>query len=113
MGAATVVKTYNRPGSAIVRSNTTPDLRLFPITFTMSNSYATGGDTITAATMPQLVAGNVVDADLFPTVNGYTFKLDIANSKMLAYVSGGTQVTAAVDLSTLGALTLFMAVRRA
>ena len=99
-------------GSSIVRSPAVLDLRLYPITFTMSNSYATGGDTITAATLPPLLAANMYDADLFPTVNGYTFKLDIANSKMLAYVSGGTQVTAAVDLSTLGALTLFAAVRR-
>src|SRR5438105_4935757 len=108
MGAMTMGTTYARAGSSIVRARFAPDLRLQPITFTMSNSYATGGDT--GLTLPGgVTASKIVDKNLWPTVNGYSFKMDTTNSKIIAYASGATEVTSTTDLSALGALTLWFA----
>jgi hypothetical protein len=109
MGAATMGTTYARGGSSIVRARNAPDLRLIPITFTMSNSYATGGDT--ALTLPGgITASKIINKTCFPSVKGVTFYLDTDNSKIIAYatgVSGGAEVANAVDLSALGAVTVY------
>ena len=112
MGAVTNATTYVRGGRSIVRSRVSGDLTIVPISFTMSNSYASGGDT--GVTLPSYK--DLISPWLFPTVAGYTFKLDDANLKIIAYVGGAatvaqTQVTAGQDLSALGALTLFALVR--
>ena len=112
MGAVTMGTTYNRGGRPIVRARVAGDLTLVPITFTMSSSYSTDGDT--GVTVPAYK--DLISPWLFPTVAGYTFKLDAANSKMIAYIGGAAtyasaQVTSGQDLSALGALTLFALVR--
>lgn len=114
MGAVTMATSgsFRRVGAGVVRAPVDGDLRLVPISFTFSNSYASGGDTGVTG----IPSRPLVTPWLFPTVAGYTFKLDTANNKVLAYTGGAgtvaqTQVTAGQDLSALGQLVLFMLVQ--
>ena len=112
MGNVTMATTYNRGGRSLVRARVAGDLTVVPITFTMNSSYSSGGDG--GVTLPSYK--DLISPWMFPTVAGYTFKLDAANSKIIAYIGGAatvaqTEVTAGQDLSALGALTLFLLVR--
>lgn len=112
-GDVTMGTTYNRGGRSVVRSRVAGDLTIVPVTFTMSTSYTAGGDT--NAVMPQYK--DLISPWLFPTVAGYTFKLDPTNNTIIAYIGGAAtaaqaQVTAGQNLSSvLGELTLFALVR--
>lgn len=63
----------------------------------LSTSYATGGDTFTAA---QFGLDRVVKMICNPG-QGYDFQPDLTNSKILAYSTSATQVTATTDLSAI------------
>ena len=104
MGAVTAGTSTRRPGSSIVRAiYNGRDLRMIPFTFTMSNSYATGGDTTASAALPTNAYSVLLWVDIMPK-NGYQFQWDATNDKVLAYSSGGTQVTSTTDLSAIGAI---------
>lgn len=102
MGAITAGTATTRAGRGIVRAISTKDVTLVPFSLVMSNSYATNGDTgfRAAAGLPTSM-GTIIFTHLRPQ-NGYTFVHDDTNDKLLAYVSGGTQVTNATDLSGIG-----------
>lgn len=106
MGAATINAIGSQGGGrSLVRARYS-DLTLIPFSFTMSTSYATGGDTgLTLPTYKDLLAVSI------PSKNGYNFQLDIANSKIMAYTSGGTETTATTNLSLLGAIVGWLLVR--
>lgn len=86
------------------------------IDFTFSSSYSTGGDdidlfTATAADEPALPENATVLAVLAPPTVGVAnwYEYDSAAKKMIAYVNATTdivEVTAAVDISALGAIKL-------
>ena len=73
------------------------------VTVTMDNSYATGGESVTAA---NLGLSRVVQFSLEPNA-GYVPEYDHANSKVKAYWTGAAtsavlaEVTAATDLSAV------------
>lgn len=116
MGSLTVTTPYKRAGAGVVRSQTDGDLRLLPFTFTLSTSYATGGDTIAAASMPSGYK-DLVSPWAIGVPNGMGAKLDVANSKLLIFaasVTGGAEATATTNLQTaMGstAITVYFLVR--
>lgn len=73
----------------------------------MSNSYATGGDSLN---LESALGLNVIDEVVINPFNGYTLQADLANSKIKAYSSGGTEVVNATDLSSVS--TSFIALGR-
>jgi len=70
-------------------------------TITMSSSYATSGDSILAA-YQKFGLASVEKVHIFPA-NGYALQVDsqTAPTKVLSYTSGGTQTTAATNLSAV------------
>ena len=65
---------------------------------TLSNSYATGGDTLQWKNVSGLV---YIDSIIINPSKGYALEPDIANNKVKAYSAANTEVTNATDLSTV------------
>ncbi len=65
---------------------------------TMSNSYATGGD---SASIENNVGFENIEAIILHQPAIYSVKYDEANQKVIAYDAGGTEVVAATDLSSV------------
>jgi hypothetical protein len=106
MGAITAGTSTRRAGRSLVRADFNGgDVDMIPFSLTMSNSYATGGDTGFLAASG-LAAGSYrsILFTMIRPANGYTFVHDAANDKLLAYTSGGTQTTSTTDLSAVGLL---------
>ncbi len=64
----------------------------------MSTSYATGGDAILAGDQKFGLMQTPESVEFEPD-DGYDLIWDAANNKIKAYVSGGTEVAAVVNLS--------------
>lgn len=106
MGTVTMASPSGSTGGrALVRSRYA-DVTIIPFQFTFVGTYATNGDTgLTLPTYKDLISVHI------PSKNGYNFQLDIANSKIKVYTSGGTETTNATDLTGLGQITGFLVVR--
>ncbi len=74
--------------------------RLISGKITMSNSYATGGDTLN---LEAALGLNSIDTVVISPYNGYGLQADLTNNKIKAYASAGTEVTATTDLSGISA----------
>jgi hypothetical protein len=64
-------------------------------------SYTTGGETLTPASFG-LDSINFDEVIPYSKENGYMFKIDVTNKKVMAYTAADTQVTAAVDVGIVG-----------
>lgn len=88
---------------------------LVPVSFTMSNSYSTGGDTLTLPTSPPMFAGWQLQAVIMlnssDTTRIYQWTGSATTPKLQAFSALGTEVTAATDLhtTTIQALLYFTA----
>lgn len=69
-------------------------------TITLDNSYATGGYAVTPSNFGLWKVAGV----LFEDVNGYAFYFNKTTGKVQVFTSGGTEVAAATNLSTLPAV---------
>lgn len=97
-------------GRASMRQNLVNNdraVRTSYFTFTFSTTYATGGEAFDpAVTFAPHVRGSILAVEI-PPKGGWTFEWDSAAKKIKAYVSGGTEVSAAANLSvTPGPLTV-------
>lgn len=84
-------------------------MRLLVGTFTFSSSYTTGGEAFDLVTQFPGLVKTVFFIDTSP-MGGNTFQWDATNKKLIAY-AGASQVSAATNLSTLGAVPFFAVVR--
>ena len=64
-------------------------------------SYATGGFAADIETDLGITEANIVGQVVVSSDAGYTGSFDAANNKILAYASGGTEVTASANLSAV------------
>lgn len=113
-------KPYTQGGASEVRSYFIGNLRLLPFSFVPSASYTTGGDTIAAADLPGTPAQYKDLISPFAiNCTPYIWKLDVGNSKLLAYGGGAStgliaEVASTTNLTTLAgsaAITIFFLVR--
>jgi len=66
-------------------------------TITMSSSYTTGGEAVTAASLGM----TTINSMILGPAGGYTFKWDSTNGKIMAYSTAATEVTATTNLSAI------------
>ena len=101
---ATTVGTSNTAGRSRVEFEGGRRALLIPVTFTMSASYATGGDTLTLPSditkrgLAAVVILNPLDGTRIYQWNGST-----ATPKIQAFTAPGTEVTATTNLSAVAA----------
>jgi hypothetical protein len=81
--------------------NASRRVKIISGTFTLDNSYPTGGWDISAALFFDTTPLKKLLGIIVPATNGYTFVVDQTNKKLMAYTSAGVQTTAATDLSAL------------
>lgn len=95
----------SRPHIRQKLTNSSAGVRETFVNFTFSTTYATNGEAFDpATTYSSMVRGTILAVEVVPK-GGWTFDWDATNKKLKAYVSGGTEVTNAVNLSvTPGAL---------
>lgn len=78
---------------------------IVPFKTTMSNSYSTGGDTLTLPTSPPLISGfalqSVMLAPMKYGANWYSWNGSMSTPKIQAWSAINTEVTAATDLSAV------------
>lgn len=77
----------------------TDRMRVQHLSYTLDNSYATGGYALTPAELG-LVSIERVMAEVI-AVGTHFVVWDEANSKLMVFVAAGTQVTNATDLSAI------------
>ena len=114
--ATLVVSTpYQKGGRSIMRAAFSDNLFLIPFTFVPSTSYVTGGDMIPTGSLPTGYKDLISPFAVTP--NPYVWKLDVANSKLLAYglpVAGSAEITGGTNLTTAAgssAITIFFLAR--
>lgn len=90
---------------AVTVANQTPikagNKKIVLQTIAFDSSYPTNGE---ALTIKQLGLTYEADQILIMPFNGYTFKYDKTNAKVLAYGSAGNEVANTTDLSALTAV---------
>lgn len=91
--------TSQQPGTA----HALGDVMLLAGTLVASGSYATGGDTFGTKLDPESLFGRVGRGKVshIDLGSGYGGAWDATNKKLLIFVSGGTQLTAAAYPATL------------
>jgi len=93
--------------TSVIKKTIAGNKRLISGKITMSNSYATGGDTLN---LESALGLNSIDSVVINPYNGYALQADLTNNKIKAYASAGTEVTATTDLS--GVVTYFQVIGR-
>lgn len=117
MADLVVTTPYKLGGASEVRAYFNDNLRLLPFTFVPVAAYDTSGNAIATADLPSGYK-DLVSPWAIGAPGGYGFKLDVANSTLLAYAGNGTatsvQLAANTNLQTVlgtAAITIFFLVR--
>jgi hypothetical protein len=100
--AATATPTLTGLGAPIGELHSIGDVNMYlvPFTTTMSNSYATGGDTLTLPNIKGKVLRQVIITASSDGTRLYNWNQSATAPTIIAYSALGTQVTAATDLHT-------------
>lgn len=102
-----VVGTNNQMGQGVgsLLVNGANGNMVVPVSFTLSSSYATGGDTLTLPTSPPQFAGwqlqSVIVLNPMDGTRIYSWNASATAPKIQAWTAIATEVTAATDLHTV------------
>jgi hypothetical protein len=113
MGAMTTFAIGPTPTDVVTMGQPIGDVRsigaintmLVPFSSKMSNSYSTGGDTLTIPTSPPLISGFKIQGVILTPqkygANWYSFSGNLDTPKIQAWSAINTEVTSTTDLSAV------------